>query len=246
MLGADEGMMTMNCPYCHQELVEVDNPLRREVRHKRGQEADCPGPDGAGLPGLADPPGAGPRFVLNASMGLDGRLRLRPVATDEEADSLAQAVLRNDQEAVDRLVDAMDLENRREVRNTVSALSWFHDQGPAHHGPRTIVHQLSPISVEGDLATFLAPPHVLAGDLLVLHRGGRIMWRLADGSEGGSLVGVLDGEDGPRPPQGWSMASFTPVARLGRRPGTPEWTIGVVGEDGKLRDPHGIELAPIW
>lgn len=26
----------MTCPKCGQELVEVDNPWRREVRHKRG------------------------------------------------------------------------------------------------------------------------------------------------------------------------------------------------------------------
>lgn len=24
------------CPTCHTELVEVDNPIRREVRHRRG------------------------------------------------------------------------------------------------------------------------------------------------------------------------------------------------------------------
>lgn len=32
------------CPYCGCELVEVDNPLRREVRHRRGEEGLCPGP----------------------------------------------------------------------------------------------------------------------------------------------------------------------------------------------------------
>lgn len=26
----------MHCPRCGQELVEVDNPFRREVRHRRG------------------------------------------------------------------------------------------------------------------------------------------------------------------------------------------------------------------
>lgn len=32
----------MICPSCGNELVEVDNPMRREVRHKRGQEYYCP------------------------------------------------------------------------------------------------------------------------------------------------------------------------------------------------------------
>lgn len=36
--------MGLTCEWCGQELVEVDNPLRREVRHKRGQEGACPGP----------------------------------------------------------------------------------------------------------------------------------------------------------------------------------------------------------
>lgn len=30
------------CPSCGGELVEVDNPLRREVRHRHGQEVSCP------------------------------------------------------------------------------------------------------------------------------------------------------------------------------------------------------------
>lgn len=34
----------LTCPWCHEELVEVDNPMRRETRHHRGQEALCPGP----------------------------------------------------------------------------------------------------------------------------------------------------------------------------------------------------------
>lgn len=32
------------CVWCNREMVEVDNPMRREVRHRRGQEVDCPGP----------------------------------------------------------------------------------------------------------------------------------------------------------------------------------------------------------
>ena len=32
------------CPWCDREMVEVDNPMRREVRHRRGEEALCPGP----------------------------------------------------------------------------------------------------------------------------------------------------------------------------------------------------------
>ena len=36
------------CPWCNRTLVEVDNPLRREVRHPRGTEpgtpGGCPGP----------------------------------------------------------------------------------------------------------------------------------------------------------------------------------------------------------
>lgn len=32
-----------HCPDCGQELVEVDNPLRREFRHRRGEEALCEG-----------------------------------------------------------------------------------------------------------------------------------------------------------------------------------------------------------
>ena len=34
----------MDCPWCGKELVEVDNPMRREIRHRRGEEAQCPGP----------------------------------------------------------------------------------------------------------------------------------------------------------------------------------------------------------
>jgi hypothetical protein len=34
----------MICPYCGKDLVEVDNPFRREVRHRRGEENQCPGP----------------------------------------------------------------------------------------------------------------------------------------------------------------------------------------------------------
>ena len=34
----------MRCTWCFGELVEVDNPMRREVRHRRGEEAACPGP----------------------------------------------------------------------------------------------------------------------------------------------------------------------------------------------------------
>lgn len=34
----------LRCPYCGRELVEVDNPFRREVRHRRGEEVLCPGP----------------------------------------------------------------------------------------------------------------------------------------------------------------------------------------------------------
>lgn len=30
----------MICPTCGQELVEVDNPMRREVRHKRGVKCE--------------------------------------------------------------------------------------------------------------------------------------------------------------------------------------------------------------
>lgn len=32
------------CPWCGEETVEVDNPLRREVRHRRGRGLNCPGP----------------------------------------------------------------------------------------------------------------------------------------------------------------------------------------------------------
>jgi len=34
----------MTCPWCGRPLVEVDNPFRREVRHRRGEETTCPGP----------------------------------------------------------------------------------------------------------------------------------------------------------------------------------------------------------
>lgn len=37
----------MTCPHCHQTLVEVDNPIRREVRHRRGTEC-VPPTDNAG------------------------------------------------------------------------------------------------------------------------------------------------------------------------------------------------------
>lgn len=32
----------MMCRSCGQELVEVDNPFRQEVRHRRGEEIYCP------------------------------------------------------------------------------------------------------------------------------------------------------------------------------------------------------------
>lgn len=134
----------------------------------------------------------------------------------------------------------------REDLNTLSALRWFASYQPGQQNPRTVVHQLSPLAVEGDLATFLAPPVVLAGDVLVISRAGRVLWRLADGSEGGTVAGVLDGDAGPLPPVGWSVAGFTPVAKLGRRPGAEDWTMGLVGEDGKLRAHDGTELEPVW
>ena len=34
------------CQWCGRALVEVDNPMRRELRHRRGEEAQCPGPPG--------------------------------------------------------------------------------------------------------------------------------------------------------------------------------------------------------
>jgi hypothetical protein len=46
------------CPWCHKELVEVDNPFRREVRHRRGEEVQCPGPPGGYEPRLEPPPQA--------------------------------------------------------------------------------------------------------------------------------------------------------------------------------------------
>jgi hypothetical protein len=38
-------MIVTYCPWCNGQLVEVDNPMRPEVRHKRGQE--CSGPPSA-------------------------------------------------------------------------------------------------------------------------------------------------------------------------------------------------------
>jgi hypothetical protein len=38
----------MECRWCNKPLVEVDNPMRREVRHRRGEEAACPGPKDLG------------------------------------------------------------------------------------------------------------------------------------------------------------------------------------------------------
>jgi hypothetical protein len=32
------------CPYCGKTLIEVDNPMRPEFRHRRGEEDFCPGP----------------------------------------------------------------------------------------------------------------------------------------------------------------------------------------------------------
>lgn len=37
----------MRCEHCGSELVEVDNPMRREFRHRRG--VVCPGP-ASGMP----------------------------------------------------------------------------------------------------------------------------------------------------------------------------------------------------
>lgn len=45
------------CPWCGAELVEVDNPMRTEFRHRRGQEQFCPGPpeDDSRVPGYMIP-----------------------------------------------------------------------------------------------------------------------------------------------------------------------------------------------
>jgi hypothetical protein len=34
----------MRCQWCGRALVQVDNPFRREIRHRRGEEVLCPGP----------------------------------------------------------------------------------------------------------------------------------------------------------------------------------------------------------
>lgn len=47
-------VMTRQCESCGKDLVEVDNPFRREVRHRRGEEVQCPAwREAAGLPPLA-------------------------------------------------------------------------------------------------------------------------------------------------------------------------------------------------
>lgn len=165
-----------------------------------------------------------------------------PLTADEESKALARKLLEAGPWAVDEALAGI----HKPALNTLSALRWFASYQPGQQNPRTVVHQLSPLAVEGDLATFLAPPVVLAGDVLVIQRSGRILWRLADGSEGGTVAGVLDGDGGPIPPQGWGIAGFTPVARLGRRPGEENWTMGLVGGDGKLRSHDGTELEPVW
>jgi len=47
----------MTCPWCGRPLVEVDNPFRREVRHRRGEETTCPGPPRDGSPTVAETKG---------------------------------------------------------------------------------------------------------------------------------------------------------------------------------------------
>lgn len=39
----------MTCDKCKLDLVEVDNPMRRELRPKRGLESVCQGGDGCPL-----------------------------------------------------------------------------------------------------------------------------------------------------------------------------------------------------
>jgi hypothetical protein len=34
----------MTCRWCGRTLVEVDNPMRLELRHRRGEEVLCLGP----------------------------------------------------------------------------------------------------------------------------------------------------------------------------------------------------------
>lgn len=34
----------MRCQWCGRDLVQVDNPFRVEIRHRRGEEVLCPGP----------------------------------------------------------------------------------------------------------------------------------------------------------------------------------------------------------
>lgn len=44
------------CESCGRTLVEVDNPIRREVRHRRGEEVQCPAwREAAGLPPASSP-----------------------------------------------------------------------------------------------------------------------------------------------------------------------------------------------
>lgn len=54
---------TRTCESCGKYLVEVDNPYRREIRHRRGEEVQCPAwREAAGLPALTQgaPSGANP------------------------------------------------------------------------------------------------------------------------------------------------------------------------------------------
>lgn len=47
-----------SCEACGKELVEVDNPIRREIRHRRGEEVSCPAwREAAGLPPYSHPTG---------------------------------------------------------------------------------------------------------------------------------------------------------------------------------------------
>jgi len=53
----------MTCPHCGRPLVEVDNPMRREVRHRRGEEATCPGPRAESGDMAVALPGAAPDLL---------------------------------------------------------------------------------------------------------------------------------------------------------------------------------------
>ena len=76
--------MSQTCPYCNSRLVEVDNPMRREIRHPRG--IVCSGPPASSVPPTPERRDWYPTPAPSGSEPVDpaqpGRWRKKPVVIE--------------------------------------------------------------------------------------------------------------------------------------------------------------------